>query len=116
MDRIHYAGDSCLTGTAIAQALLDYAQALAQAGTSATVDVPTLNDDGSPGRSEFLVGPASQLISSAETSPHPEIVDEELVARLRDEAKKLRSYGEASPVADLTDADPAPEDWSEFRA
>ena len=34
------------------RALLDYAQAL-EVGASATVDVPTLNDDGSSGRSEI---------------------------------------------------------------
>lgn len=62
MHRIHYS-DSVLPGTAIAEALLDYAQALAEADTSATVEIPTMNDDGSPGHSQLLVGPASQLIS-----------------------------------------------------
>ena len=40
MHRIHYAGTSILTGSAIAIALVDYAQALAEVGSSATVDVP----------------------------------------------------------------------------
>jgi hypothetical protein len=109
MDRIHYAGDSCVTGTAIAHALLDYSQALALANTSATVAIPTVNDDGSAGRSEFLVGPASQLVTAEVSSPHPEVVDEELVARMRGESKRLRDHGPASPVAqvggDHSDAD-----------
>ncbi|QEW00752.1 hypothetical protein F6J84_12005 [Microbacterium caowuchunii] len=125
MDRIHYAGDAILTGTEIARALLDYAQALAQAGTSATVDIPTVNADGSPGRSEVLVGPASQLISDSEESPHPDPVDEDLVARLGAESRRLRSYGLARPEAVVppgttaptrrrSDGDDVPEDWSEY--
>ncbi|MBZ4486955.1 hypothetical protein LQ938_03495 [Microbacterium sp. cx-55] len=113
MDRIHYAGDSCATGTDIARALLDYAQALAQTGGSATVDVPTINDDGSRGRSQFLVGPSSQLISSAEASTYDELIDEELVAFLRGEASRLRMYGPAAPSAELADAD-QPEAWTEY--
>ena len=71
MDRIHYAGDSILTGSEIARALLDYAQALAVAGTSATVDIPVVDEgDGSIGRSELLIGPASQLISDTEEEGH----------------------------------------------
>jgi hypothetical protein len=102
MDRIHYAGDSCVTGTAIARALLDYSQALALAGTSATVDIPTVNDDGSPGRTEFLVGPASQLSAAEVSSPYPEVVDEDLVDRMREKATLLRQHGEASPVAEAS--------------
>jgi hypothetical protein len=113
MDRIHYAGDSYVTGTEIARALLDFAQALAQVGASATVDVPTLNDDGSPGRSEFLVGPASQLVSRAEESSYDDVIDEELVARLRAEATRLRSYGQASPTAAMADAH-KPEEWTDY--
>ena len=41
MDRIHCAGNSILTGSAIAAALLEYAEALAKVGTSATVEIPT---------------------------------------------------------------------------
>ena len=70
MDRIHYAGDSILTGTDIARALLAYAQALAVAGTSATVDIPVVNErDGSIGRSELLIGPASQLTGERLSGP-----------------------------------------------
>ena len=99
MDRVHYAGHSVLTGTEIAHALLDYAQALALTGGSATVEIPTLNGDGSAGRSEILVGPASQLISDNEDSEHADVVDETLVAYLREEAVKLRAHGAPSAVA-----------------
>lgn len=127
MDRIHYAGDSILTGTEIAHALLDYAQALAEVGASATVEIPTISADGAPGRSEVLVGPASQLIASAEDSPHPELTDADLVARLRAEAARLRSFGITSPQAVVSQApadgpvatwpitdEGTPGDWSEY--
>jgi hypothetical protein len=90
MYRIHYAGDSLLTGTEIARALLDYASALARASSSATVSVPTRLADGSTGRSEILIGPASQLVSDAEPSEFEEVVDDDLVRRFRAEIRKLR--------------------------
>ena len=113
MDRIHYAGHSVLTGTAIAQALLDYAQALAEAGGSATVDFPILNEDGSRGRSEILIGPSSQIISDAEESEHDDLVDEELVARMVDQADRLRKYGVSTATADLRGRDPVG-DWNGY--
>ncbi|MDF2492933.1 MAG: ATP-dependent ligase, partial [Microbacterium sp.] len=70
--------------------------------TSATVDIPTVNDDGSPGRTEFLVGPASQLSAAEVSSPYPEVVDEDLVDRMREKATLLRQHGEASPVAEAS--------------
>ncbi|GAA1962272.1 hypothetical protein [Microbacterium deminutum] len=113
MDRLHYAGHSVITGTAIAHALLGYAQALAQANGSATVQIPTVNDDGSPGRSEMLVGPSSQLISDAEESEHEEVTDEVLVTYLREEAVTLRTQGMPSSVAEIRKGLPARE-WPDF--
>jgi hypothetical protein len=108
MYRIHYAGDSIVTGTEIARALLDYAQALAQVGTSSTVDVPTVNEDGSSGRSEILIGPASQLIADAETSDFDEVVDDALVAYMREEAARLRNFGSPAPRAEATPSQTSP--------
>jgi hypothetical protein len=93
MDRIHYAGDSILTGSAIAKALLEYAEALAKVGASATVDIPTREADGSLGRSSLLVGPASQLIADAEVSEYDEVIDDALVAYFDKEAARLRGEG-----------------------
>jgi hypothetical protein len=115
MDRVYYAGHSVLTGTAIAEALLDYAQALAQASGSATIDIPTLNEDGSRGRSEILVGPSSQLISDAEDSEHEEVTDDELVAYLRREAINLRAHGMPSDSAAIPQT-PPPHGWGDFEA
>jgi hypothetical protein len=109
MDRLHYAGHSILTGTAIARAILDYAQALAEANTSATIDVPTLNDDGSLGRSEILIGPASQLITDSEESKFADVIDDEFVARLRNQAAHIRAHGADGLVAEVRETPPAPQ-------
>lgn len=113
MHRVHYAGNSILTGTAIARALLEYAQALAEAGSSATVDVPTINDDGTPGRSDILVGPASQLIADAEESTHQDVADQPLVEYLDAETQRLRRHGSSSPVLNV-DGSAQPPEWTDF--
>lgn len=83
MERISYAGDSVVTGTDIARAVLAYAEALAMREASATVELPVLLDDGSPGRASILIGPASQLIIQTEPGhDEEEVVDAELIARL----------------------------------
>jgi hypothetical protein len=115
MDRIFYAGDSILTGTAIAKALLEYAEALAKAGTSATVEIPTRLGDGGVGRSTFLVGPASQLVSDTEPSGFEEIEDEPLIAHFRDEMLRLR-FGSPGGRASSSPSEGGSDDagsWSE---
>ncbi|QEW04067.1 hypothetical protein [Microbacterium lushaniae] len=115
MDRIHYAGDSILTGTDIARALLDYAQALAQVGSAATVEIPTIDEAGEPGRSDILVGPASQLISSSAQVAHEELVDEKLVDQLREKTRNLRRYGTPGTGAVVTEQDDPPAgEWSDY--
>lgn len=109
MDRIHYAGDSVVTGTEIARALLEYAHVLAEQNMSATVDIPTLGDDGTRSRSTILIGPSSQLISDAEESEHDELVDDEVVQKLRYDAQELRHGDTITPVA--ADDVPQEERW-----
>lgn len=85
MERIYYAGDQFLTGTEIARALVGYAAALARRGTAAAVEIPVRHaTDGRDGMVNFLVGPASQLVTeTVDGDDDAEIRDEELVARLR---------------------------------
>lgn len=97
MERIHYAGDSVLTGSELAHALLDYAEALALKGSSATVEIPSRLDDGSIGTANFLIGPASQLVSETVAGDEEEIEAPEIVARFRHETALL---GEAHGVAE----------------
>lgn len=99
MERIHYAGSSVLTGTAIARALLRYAEALALRKGSMTVEIPVRQPSGRVGHAALLIGPASQLFSETEESEADELVDEELVARFTREADRL---GVSHPVAEAS--------------
>lgn len=86
MDRIYYAGDHFLTGTDIANALVSYAAALGRRGTTDSVEIPVRHaEDGRLGVVNFLVGPASQIVTERiDAADDHEIRDEELVGRLRD--------------------------------
>ena len=110
MDRLYYAGDTILTGTAIAHAVLEYAEALALAGESASVDIPTRIGDGIS-LAKVLVGPASQLVTETQPDEGEELVDEELVARLKLLTAQTGQKHSTVAVADDTQAH-VPE-WSD---
>ena len=109
MERIHYATGSIVTGSEIARALVGYAEALAKVGSSASVDIPSLHEDGTLGRANFLVGPASQLMSETEDSSFPEVTDTDLVAKLHAATARLgtahpqTSDSEGVPGDDILD-------------
>lgn len=113
MDRVTYTGESFLTGSAIAHALLRYAESLAQTGTAATVNIPTLAEDGSTARTEVLIGPSSQLLSTRVSTDFDEIEDDALVGRLEDETARLLREGPAAPPIDTSAPAPAA-DWDEY--
>lgn len=113
MDRINYAGESFLTGSAIARALLDYAQALAEVGSSGTADIPTVDVNGREGSVTVLVGPASQLISATIDSDHPEPADEGLVEQLHTRAADLRTQGATTARPQVPESPPS-DDRSDF--
>jgi len=98
MDRINYAGVTVYTGSAISQALLEYARALAQNAASATLTIPVYQEDGTRGTSEFLIGPASQVVSNSVETGWDEIEDPDLVAKIQ-EATNLAADTRAFPVA-----------------
>jgi hypothetical protein len=100
MDRLHYSGNSLVTGTDIARAVVRYAAALAKRGSSAPVQIPVLRTGGDEGVVTMLVGPASQLITETESTGAPEIIDRELVERLTSETRRLGiSRAESDPDA-----------------
>jgi len=89
MKAIHYAGETVLTGDAIADALVVYAGALARRETAATVEIPVRYPDGSVNRAGILLGPASQIVVVPEHSELEEIVDDDLVAWLQQQTRAL---------------------------
>ena len=106
MERLNYAGESILTGSAIAEAVLDYAEALAKSEGSATIEIPTREPDGTIGVARLLIGPASQLITVEERSGLPEVEDDELV---EDFKAKTRALGPSRAEAnEQYDNDPFP--------
>jgi hypothetical protein len=104
MQRIYYAGNTIRTGTAIAHAVLGYAQALASNTASAAIAIPTVHDDGSIVQAEILIGPASQLITEEEDWDGPELEDADVIARL------------SAATAALAVVHPLPVDEAEFAA
>ncbi|QJU55263.1 hypothetical protein SCB71_19745 [Herbiconiux sp. KACC 21604] len=100
MERIHYAGDSVVTGSAIAHALLEYARALALIEASDTVEIPVVRDDGSVARATMLIGPASQLISESVDDDREELENQALVDDL---TRRAAGAGPARPVIDDVD-------------
>lgn len=111
MDRIHYAGNSVLTGTAIAQAMLEYAKALGMRDEAATVEIPVRHPDGRVGRAEFLIGPASQLVTEDEPSDFDELIDEDVVEGFRRRTAKLLP---SRPVTDDQESLPADQGFDEL--
>jgi hypothetical protein len=64
MRRIIYAGGSFVTSDEIADAVLRFAEELANHNRAATLTVPAVEPDG-PTDVEVLVGPASQLMAES---------------------------------------------------
>lgn len=89
MKRIHYAGENLVTGDAIADALVFYAEALARRETSAAIEIPALFAEKDIRTVTVLLGPASQLVAIPEDSATDDLFDEELVARMKSASAAL---------------------------
>ena len=79
---VSYVGDAFITGDAIADAVLDYGVALANAGHADKIAVPGIGRDGD-GRFDLLIGPASQLSAAHVDHTGPELEDPGFVADIR---------------------------------
>jgi len=118
MDRIHYAGGELLTGSAIADAIVDYAAALASRRSAASIDIPIRGHDGVITRAHLLIGPASQLLTEPVETDAEELIDEELVSRLRAATTALsatRPLVEAPEPGYGDDADTDELEWPPIR-
>src|SRR3989337_1749122 len=77
MKRIFYASGSLVTSDRTAEAVLAYAQALAQRESSDTIDIPIFGVGGTTARAQLLIGPSSQVLVLTEMSSDEEFDDEE---------------------------------------
>ena len=103
---IVYAGGELLTGDEIAEALLDYSQALAQSETASTVEIPTLDDDGERQMVKVLVGPASQIMAKPADSPFGELRDPDVLAHLEAMTARLQPIRSVPSAASAVDVLP----------
>ncbi|PVZ94600.1 hypothetical protein DDQ50_12960 [Amnibacterium flavum] len=93
-----------LTADTTASALLSYAQALAVCGGSDLVTIPVVTESGARADAQFLIGPASQILSLPVENSWPEPEDADLVADLS------RRAGLRAPGADTLAASPMLDD------
>ena len=104
--RILYAGGSFLTGDGIADAVLDYAAELANAGKAAKLDVPALDLEQRREQVSLVIGPSSQLMAEPIVVGQ-EMEDETFTQQLRRRTRVLQSKsgtadgGDASAFAAL---------------
>jgi len=82
MKRIRYAGGSFVTGDAIADAMLDFAAELANAGKAAKLVVPSLDLEQRAEVVALVIGPSSQLLAEP-VAGDSEMLDEDFTAELR---------------------------------
>ena len=88
--RILYAGGSFLTGDGIAEAVLDYAAELANAGKAARLEVPALDLEQRPEQVSLVIGPASQLMAEP-VAVGQEMEDPTFTRQLRRRTRVLQS-------------------------
>ena len=82
MKRILYAGGSFITGDSIADAVLDYAAELANAGKAAKLIIPALDLEQRQEEVALVVGPSSQLLAEPVVVGH-ELTDEDFTTELQ---------------------------------
>ena len=69
MKKVTHAGGSIVTGTAVADALLEYATQMGRWAKRVSIDIPVLEDDGTVAVHTILFGSASALVSSEVDGP-----------------------------------------------
>jgi len=84
MKRIFHPGGSIVTGSALADAVMLYAEALSNRHETDMVDIPVLSEDGLPGRAQFLIGLSSQLMSVTSPDAATELLEASTTDALRD--------------------------------
>jgi hypothetical protein len=90
MQKLFYAGGFILLSDAICDAVVEYAQALADVGKSDLVVVPALSDEGLRGTVRLLIGPASQLFAAPALDRDVDLDDPDAVASMQQKTARLR--------------------------
>ncbi|MFC0680291.1 hypothetical protein ACFFGH_20850 [Lysobacter korlensis] len=92
MERVHHgAGSSFVTGSDIAQVLIEYARWVAVRGQVDIVSVPTRAVDGSIGRIAVLLTATTQMATETMYLAGRELTDRAFVDRMRADVTRLSS-------------------------
>jgi hypothetical protein len=83
MKHIQYDRSTILTSDDVADAVIEYAAALAGGNRADTVKIPAVAADGTMTTTKVLIGPSSQLVVEDADEDELEGEDAEFVARLR---------------------------------
>ena len=106
MQKLFYAGGYIFLDDDVCDALVRYAQALADVGKSDLVVVPALSDEGMRGQTRLLIGPASQLFTAPALDRGADLRDAESTRSMREKTARLQP---SAPVigrnADFTEED-----------
>jgi hypothetical protein len=107
MRRLHYVGGYMLVGDTTCKAVLRYARALAQSGTSDVVSVPVVTEGGSRAYAHLLIGPASQIFSTPVENSTEEPEDAEVIRDLEEATLRLHPGRPSWPeeMFDIPDLD-----------
>jgi len=87
MKRIYHPGGSIVTGSALADAVMLYAEALSNRRETDVVDIPVIAADGSHGRAQFLIGSSSQLVSVTSADGESELTEAATTQALQDKVR-----------------------------
>jgi len=87
MKRIYHPGGSIITGSALADAVMLYAEALSNRRETDVVDIPVIDADGSYGRAQFLIGSSSQLVSVTTADGDSELTETATILALQEKAR-----------------------------
>ena len=90
MQKLFYAGGHIFLDDEICDALVAYAQALADVNKSDLVIVPALSDEGMQGQTRLLIGPASQLFTAPALDRGIDLSDPAAAASMREKTARLR--------------------------
>jgi hypothetical protein len=90
---LNYAGSKTIVSDQLADALTDYAQALAATGASDVIDIPSVGEDGTIGRSRLLLGPASQIIAEPVTVDASSVYDLDDADAIAELKRRIRNAG-----------------------
>jgi hypothetical protein len=90
MHEVTYAGASFITSDEVAEALVEYAAALANADRAATVEVPVGGLEAGATSLRVLIGPASQLLATPVVSEDVVTGGEAFVAATRSRIEGLK--------------------------